>query len=274
MYLKKEKFRKKVQVFTLSRDEALKIIKNPKFLQGKILDLSSFNFQEIDDFAFSGLNLEIKKLILPNSLLKIGESAFMLNKIEEVVFGPNVEIILDSAFESNIIRNIKIPEKVTTLNSSVFAGNQIENLVIPEWVSQIKSDSFTDNNIQTIKFNSNKINVDIYSFVGNSPKKIDIFGEFSFKNESKLLNFYKVKLDFFKNFDKFENNFKIIVENFEVSQIFLSFNWENLETINLISPRFQTEKELEIFINKSKIDKNLHFEGSGPDFLKKILKIC
>lgn len=262
-----------MQFLILTREIATQIIKNQEFFNEKILDLSSINFEEIEDFAFSGMDLEIKKLILPDSLLKIGESAFMLNKIEKIIFGSNIKTILDSAFESNLIKNINFPKKIKQLNNSVFANNKIKNLIIPEWISKIDSDCFADNSIENLQFDSNNINVDVYAFVGNSPKKVDILGEFNAKMDEKVFSFYKFKFDFLNSFDKFDNSFNITIDNPNLNQILISFNWENLETINLIFPQNQQKNEVEVFINKSKIDRNLEFEALGSDFFKKTLKI-
>ncbi|MXR06030.1 leucine-rich repeat domain-containing protein [Mycoplasma flocculare] len=262
-----------MQFLLLTRKIAIKIINNQEFFHNKILDLSFFNFQEIADFAFSGLNLDINKLILPDSLLKIGESAFMLNKIKKIIFGSNIETILDSAFEANLIRKIEFPKKVTQLNNSVFANNKIKNLVIPSWISKIGSDCFADNLIKTLEFKSNNINVDIYAFVGNSPNQVNILGKYKAKNGDEIFDFYKFVLDFLINFDKFDNSFKVLINNLSLNHILFSFNWENLQTINLICPENKGKKQFEIFIDKAKIGKNLEFEGLGSEFFKKTLKI-
>ncbi|OWY73932.1 hypothetical protein B5M19_01965 [Mesomycoplasma hyopneumoniae] len=265
--------RKKVQFLLLNREIAIKIIKNQEFFSGKILDLSSLNFEEIADFAFSGMDLEIKKLILPDSLLKIGESAFMLNKIEKIVFGANLETILDSAFESNMVKKIEFPKGIRKLNSSVFANNKIKNLIIPSTISEIASDCFADNLLEKLEFHFENISVNTYAFVGNSPKQVDIFASFSAKNGEEIFDFYKFKFDFLNNFDKFDNSFKLEIKNLSLMQILLSFNWENLETINLIIPENQGKKHYEIFINKSKMTQRMQFDALGNVFFKKIVEI-
>ncbi|MBG0730588.1 leucine-rich repeat domain-containing protein [Mycoplasma sp. 'Moose RK'] len=262
-----------MQILLLSRSEAIKIIKNSEFFSNKILDLSSFNFHEIDNFAFSGLNLEIEKLILPASLLKIGESAFMLNRVKKVIFGENLVSIANSAFESNLIEELVFPKKLTHLSQSVFANNNLKRIVIPDWIDEIEDDCFADNKLENIQFSSLKTSVKTYAFVGNSPKKVEILGEFILENGSESLNFCKLTLDFLNNFDAFENKFVIEFTRSNLKANLLSFNWENLQTIELISLPCSGQRNLEIFVQKPKIGKNLELEGFGPHFFKKTLKI-
>lgn len=99
--------------------------------------------EEICDNAFYGKN--ITEVTFPNTVTKIGQSAFMKCNILTKVNIPNsVTDIEESAFcNCNELKQLHLPENLTVLNKNVLMGcNEIDNLVIPDSVKKIYSGAF------------------------------------------------------------------------------------------------------------------------------------
>ena len=78
--------------------------------------------QEIgkDAFRWSSSGTYIKKLILPDSLVKIGNGAFKGTGIEEIQFGKGIKEIGDEAFMYTDLKNLTIPAAVTKIGKQAF----------------------------------------------------------------------------------------------------------------------------------------------------------
>ncbi|MFT4313392.1 MAG: leucine-rich repeat domain-containing protein, partial [Candidatus Woesearchaeota archaeon] len=78
------------------------------------------------EFQFSGgvfQNRELKNVIFPSSVTKIGSFAFANNDLTNIVIPNSVEIINNNAFSSNNITSLTIPHSVTEIWPGVFNGN-------------------------------------------------------------------------------------------------------------------------------------------------------
>ena len=102
----------------------------------------------IYDYAFSRKSVNdtdnLKSVIIPDSVIAIGESAFAdRNELTEVIIGNNVETIGKKAFlNCSNLEIINIPEKVEKLESQVFDGcSSLETLYIPKRVNKINLSS-------------------------------------------------------------------------------------------------------------------------------------
>ena len=73
------------------------------------------NLEHIGDYAFDCSGQTIKKLVIPNKVKFIGESAFGGCGIEELTLGSSVEEIGEGAFQFNNITHVTIPASVTKL---------------------------------------------------------------------------------------------------------------------------------------------------------------
>lgn len=72
----------------------------------------------------------IKRVIFPKSLKKIGNLAFANNQIDELVLPEGLTILGEEVFANNHITNVRIPKNVETLGLGTFLNNQIKYLVI------------------------------------------------------------------------------------------------------------------------------------------------
>ncbi len=72
-------------------------------------------------------------------------------KLEEIYFGDEVEIIPFGICESSLITNVTIPESVTVIEENAFAGtHKLESVVIPNGVTTIKAGAFSDSGISSM----------------------------------------------------------------------------------------------------------------------------
>ena len=95
-----------------------------RFFTINFLDLSdATNLEEIDDNAFFGLYMKGLQLRFPNSLRRIGKSAFYNSRFTPV-FNNGLQSIDDYAFVENYtMNNIDVPSSVTSLGLLSLSGN-------------------------------------------------------------------------------------------------------------------------------------------------------
>lgn len=98
----------------------------------------------IENSAFSEKQLT-GDLILPNSVIEIGSSAFLANQITSVTLSENLIEIPSSAFSNNALTTLTIPSAVTTIANSAFTNNTItEVTALATLAPTIMTSSFPD----------------------------------------------------------------------------------------------------------------------------------
>jgi hypothetical protein len=107
---------------------------------------------KIDKYAFSHF-CEIKRLLIPNSVVAIGERAFDTCK-SEIRFeeGTKIETIGKEAFYESGIRALAIPDSVQEIGESAFANSGISKVGISpnSHLEKIGKDAFKNAGIETI----------------------------------------------------------------------------------------------------------------------------
>ena len=100
---------------------------------------------KIADNAFASNGGAYAKIILPSTLIEIGDNAFSgCEHLIEMEIPEGVTSIGNSAFEGcrNLI-NLNIPESVTNIGKSAFSGcENLKSMNIPEGVKKIGNDTF------------------------------------------------------------------------------------------------------------------------------------
>ena len=112
--------------------------------------------KEIANFAGNDI---ITKVVLPNTLTKLGEGAFRNCKsLKEVVLPESLTEIGKEAFLGcEALEKVNIPNNVTALNERVFSGCvNLTGIEIPSGMKKIKTEAFNDcKKITSIKLNDN-----------------------------------------------------------------------------------------------------------------------
>lgn len=158
-----------------SRAETFTIAPETKFIDDKAFNFHrTYNItlndrlERIGDAAFKYALENIaphqKKLVIPNTVIHIGESAFEKCYIDEVIISDNVQRLSDycfgdcfiddihlparlkhigyAALNNNTLRNLELPDSLETIESRAFHGLSKKSLVIPESVRRIDPFAF------------------------------------------------------------------------------------------------------------------------------------
>ncbi len=116
------------------------------------------NITEIADNAFKIPDAEVEQLkdsvdspngmttiVLPETLVKIGEKAFEYNSITTIDFPKTLTVIGTSAFHGNQLRQVVLPDSVTTVSSGAFSQNNITEITFPKNLTKLEAGVFSMN---------------------------------------------------------------------------------------------------------------------------------
>lgn len=102
--------------------------------------------ETIGKYAFHGGSYQehIKTLILPNTLLEIGENAFSHNAITFLKIPDNIEEIKSRTFEYCNLDSVVLPSKLRIIGESAFANcSSIRYIKFPNTLTEIKQSAFS-----------------------------------------------------------------------------------------------------------------------------------
>ncbi|HHU55275.1 MAG TPA: leucine-rich repeat domain-containing protein, partial [Acholeplasmataceae bacterium] len=97
-------------------------------------------------FLVAGLG-KLSNIIIPNTVLIIGDEAFFYNELTNVIIGNNVTKIGNHAFSRNKLTNVVIPNKVSVIGNYAFSENDLAEISIGNSVTYIGNNAFSENNI-------------------------------------------------------------------------------------------------------------------------------
>ncbi len=135
-------------------------IGNNAFVNSSLVSIEyqdTVSIEEIGKNAFKNLSgftgvKDEDALILPDTLTKIGDSAFSGTAIEKVVLGKNTQKIGGLAFYSTPIKEIQLNEGLLTLGDSAFYMTGITEIVLPNSLLKIGNACFCESSLQKVYF--------------------------------------------------------------------------------------------------------------------------
>ena len=131
--------------------------------------------------SFSKKNLT--SVIIPDSVITIGGSAFYNNKLTNITIPDSVTTIGNYAFQDNQLTSVTIPNGVTTIGSGAFWNNQLTDITIGNGIQYIDNDLFakdTSSNSNLSKITIDKSCTDIKNIPASSTSTTKYYPWLSF----------------------------------------------------------------------------------------------
>lgn len=119
---------KRVYVFTGTPPKSIEVPKTVKYKSGD--KTYSLTVTKIGDGAFE--QVEIKKIVLPNTITYIGNDAFNFSYVENLNIPTSVETIGDRAFYCSSIKSAVIPGTCKSIGTDAFKDCEIESVTFEE----------------------------------------------------------------------------------------------------------------------------------------------
>ena len=129
----------------------------------------------IGDRAFFNSSPPLNSVIIPHTIKKIKDHAFLANYLSEITLPDGLISIGNSAFEHNGLSNVVIPNSVTEIGGHAFSNNQIINLVISNNLARINYKTFQGNQLTSVEIPESVVYIDDYAFDNNSGLTSDIW---------------------------------------------------------------------------------------------------
>lgn len=139
----------------------------------------------IGDKAFldkeTGNSLGITKLIIPEGVKEIGEEILFYNQeLKNLILPDSLEKIGFYAFGGNKLETVNIPENVNYIGAYAFSDNKIKSINLPNTLSEIKDGTLLNNHLETIEIPESITTIGVYSFAENNLKEIIIPDQVNF----------------------------------------------------------------------------------------------
>lgn len=109
--------------------------------------------------CFLDSSQEVKKVIIPDNIVAIGEYAFRESNIELINIPDSVKKIGDAAFKDcKQLQEVKLPKGLEIISTALFSGcNKLTKIIIPDSVVEIAPYAFNHcPNLKTIEFEGTK----------------------------------------------------------------------------------------------------------------------
>ncbi|MCF6766242.1 leucine-rich repeat domain-containing protein [Thiotrichales bacterium 19S3-7] len=129
--------------------------------EGKV-ELNNVGYQQLNNsdivipYGITSINNEvfmprktgisITSVVIPDTVIEIGEAAFYGNQLTFLTLPDSVIEIKDAAFSYNNLNEVYIPNSVTHIQAYAFQNNSLTSVVIPSSVKEIGYNAFAANN--------------------------------------------------------------------------------------------------------------------------------
>jgi hypothetical protein len=126
----------------------------------------------------------INSVIIPNSVISIGDEAFYNNNLSEVIIPDSVTSIGQGAFAFNKLTSISIPNSVISLKYEAFSHNNLTTISLSDTMTTIDTRLFFSNKITIVNLPNSVTSIGVQAFAENSIDSITIGGDVEFSSDA------------------------------------------------------------------------------------------
>ena len=137
--------------------------------QTVVLDDETLTVTAIEDYAFAG-NLILKSVVMPNTIIKVGQSAFKrCLKLQSITLSNAITAINDNTFEGcKALTAVDIPRLVTSIGKAAFMNCLLlHTIVLPDTLTSIGDDAFNTTGLASIIIPKNVSHIGSKAFLNN-----------------------------------------------------------------------------------------------------------
>lgn len=88
---------------------------------------------------------DVERVVLPDTVIELGNYAFSNSKVKEVVFSKNLQEIGDCVFSGCVnLTHVELPEGLKIIGASAFRNTSLVKIVLPSTVEEMGMDCFAD----------------------------------------------------------------------------------------------------------------------------------
>ena len=142
-----------------------------------IIEIAKYAFSyKPDSYGFPDEGAEIEKLIIPDTVVRIGDYACArCEKLKEVVWGKGLVEIGQYAFSITAISVLNLPNNIRKINEGAFQScEKLTSVVLPNGIEEIATHTFSYSALEQIVFGNSIKKLGDYSFYFTKIKKLDL----------------------------------------------------------------------------------------------------
>lgn len=140
--------------------------------------------------AFSMKN--ISSVILPGSLVTIGQNAFRVNNLTSLTIPDSVTSIGRAAFWDNNIASLTIGSGLSTISTAVFGRNKLVSITVPDTITSIQAQAFGYNELTSVELGDSVQSIARAAFEHNQiesiqlPSSVTYLDKYAFQAQSTM----------------------------------------------------------------------------------------
>ena len=130
----------------------------------------------------------VTRVIIPNSVILIGNDTFQNNTLSSVTIGNNVTNIGSDAFSNNSLTLITLPNALVSIGNGAFIDNDLTSVIMGNNVTSIGNSAFKNNVITAITFPALLTSIGNNAFQNNAltnviiPNSVNSLGNSAFQS--------------------------------------------------------------------------------------------